>query len=90
MAEGYVVNTELLRQAAKQLQNSISQMRDAVGAVEKAMDSARAMRAPRVSAHVEEWNSIKSNFDKIFPQAEQASSVITKTAAAVDDVMSRS
>jgi hypothetical protein len=79
-----VVDTDALRAAAKALQTKAGEMRAAVNAVESAIAPARSMKAPKVAQGVQQWDTLKSDLMKIFPEAENTSTVITATAANID------
>lgn len=83
----YVVNTDELRQAAQQLINKAEEMRAAVAAVDSAMAPARSMKAPRVAQDIQQWDAIKSSFQKMFDEADSASRIINTTANDVDTVL---
>ena len=87
MAGDYRVNTPQLRQAASQLKNKAAEMRASVASVETAMSPARSMVAPAVAKNIEQWDALKANLQKIFADAESASTIINTLSNNIDSVL---
>ena len=83
----YTANTAELRNLVNKLQATAGEMSQAIIAVDRAMNNARAMKAPRIQQNVANWEQVKKALEGNLTNANEAATIINKTAQDIDAVM---